>query len=91
MIVVHRLTQPDSPIYLNPDLGQMVESTPDTVITLVDDTRLIVAEPPAEVAALVRHWKAEILAEAFGSRRGLELVDAAAEAAVGVPAARHLR
>ena len=84
MIVVHRITQPDSPLYLNPDLVQTVESTPDTVITLVDETRLIVAEPPAEVAALVRQWKAQILSEAFGARRGLELVDAAATAAGGL-------
>jgi len=85
MIVVHRLTQPDTPLYLNPDLVQTVESTPDTVITLVDETRLIVAEPPAEVAALVRQWKADILSAAFGARRGLELVDAAATAAGGLP------
>ncbi len=38
---------------LNAELIRTVESTPDTVITLVDGSRLIVAESPAEVVRRV--------------------------------------
>ena len=34
MIPLHRLTHPDDPVYINPDLIQMIEATPDTVVTL---------------------------------------------------------
>ena len=50
MIAVHRLTQPDHELYVNPDLIQVVEANPDTVIVLTNGTRFVVAETPAEVA-----------------------------------------
>jgi len=34
-----------SSFYVNADLIQSVEQTPDTVITLIDDKKLIVKEP----------------------------------------------
>ena len=46
-----------------------VESTPDTVITLATGAKVVVAETPAEVAAAVQAYRAEVLAEAF-RRRG---------------------
>jgi uncharacterized protein YlzI (FlbEa/FlbD family) len=46
-----------------------VESTPDTVITLATGAKVVVAETPAEVAAAVHDYRAEVLAEAF-RRRG---------------------
>lgn len=36
-------------IYLNADLIQSVEGTPDTVITLTNNTKIIVKERPEEV------------------------------------------
>jgi flagellar protein FlbD len=40
-------------IWVNADLIETVEATPDTVVTLTTSRKLIVAETPAEIAALV--------------------------------------
>ncbi len=69
MIELHRLTHPDEPVYLNPDLMLSVEATPDTVITLATHGKILVAESPEAVAARVREWKADILAAAFANRK----------------------
>ena len=50
MIAVHRLTHPECPLYLNPDLIQQIETTPDTVDHCsTNGTRLVVDEEPAEI------------------------------------------
>lgn len=36
--------------FLNPDLIQTVEATPDTIITLVSNKKLIVKDTPQEIA-----------------------------------------
>jgi uncharacterized protein YlzI (FlbEa/FlbD family) len=63
MIVLHRLTHPDQPFYLNPDLIHAVEATPDTVISL-GATKVLVIESPEEVVQRVREWRASIIARA---------------------------
>src|SRR5690242_10199624 len=40
-------------IWVNADLIETVESTPDTVVKLTTDRRLIVTETPEEIVALV--------------------------------------
>ena len=50
---------------VNPDLIERAESTPDTVITMVDGHKLIVAESVDEVVDRVRRWRASVAAEAF--------------------------
>jgi flagellar protein FlbD len=70
MIVVHRLTHPDHPLYLNPDLIQTVEANPDTVIALENASKFVVLETPEQVVELIRQWRASIVsraAEAPGS------------------------
>ena len=62
MIPVHRLTHPEAPLWLNPDLIQQIEQTPDTVISLTNGTRLVVDESPAEILELVRRWRATVVA-----------------------------
>ncbi len=62
MIVVHRITQPDHELYVNPDLIQVIEANPDTVIVLANGTRFVVSETAADVADLVRAWRASIVA-----------------------------
>ncbi len=47
---------------LNPDLIERVESTPDTIITLVDGTRHVVKESVDQVVERVRHFRATVLA-----------------------------
>ncbi len=69
MITLNRLCHSDEPFQLNTDMIVTVESTPDTVITLATGTKVVVAETPAEVAAAVHAYRAEVLAEAF-RRRG---------------------
>ena len=62
MIVVHRITQPDHELYVNPDLIQVIEANPDTVIVLANGTRFVVSETAVEVADRVREWRASIVA-----------------------------
>ena len=61
MIPVHRLSQPDHELYVNPELIQTVEANPDTVIALTNGSKFVVSETPAQVARLVREWHAGIL------------------------------
>ena len=61
MILVHRLTQPDRPIYLNSDQIQTVEATPDTVVTLENSQKLILAETPEELVERVWAWRSSPL------------------------------
>ena len=66
MIPLHRLTQPDHPLYINPDLIQAVESTPDTVIALTNGSRLVVSASADRVIELICGWRASIYARALG-------------------------
>jgi uncharacterized protein YlzI (FlbEa/FlbD family) len=66
MIPIHRLTHPHEPVLLNCDQIQMIESTPDTVITLTNGAgKLVVMESPAEIEKLVRNGRSRVLREAF--------------------------
>ena len=60
MITLTRLS--GSEFILNSDLIERVESTPDTVITLVDGTKYVVAESPTDIVRAVRRYRAEIVA-----------------------------
>jgi flagellar protein FlbD len=57
-----RLTRLNGPGFaLNPDLIERADSTPDTVITLVDGTRFMVAEDIPEVIDRITRFRASIL------------------------------
>jgi flagellar protein FlbD len=60
MITVTRLNGPA--FALNPDLIERIESTPETVITLVDGAKYVVREDVDELVARVRESKAAIIA-----------------------------
>jgi len=60
MITVTRLNGPA--FALNPDLIERIETTPDTVITLVDGAKYVVRESVDELVARVRESKAAIIA-----------------------------
>jgi flagellar protein FlbD len=49
---------------LNSDLIERVDSTPDTVITLVDGTKYLVREPLEEVVERVRRYRGSVIAAA---------------------------
>ncbi len=55
-------------VALNPDLIERVEATPDTVITMVDEKRVLVLEPFDEVVQLITDYRAYVI------RRSQELV-----------------
>jgi flagellar protein FlbD len=62
VILVHRLK--GEPMFLNADLMESVEATPDTVITMVDGRKIVVTEEPEEVVARIRDFRASVLAAA---------------------------
>lgn len=62
MIQVHRLR--GEPLFVNADLVEAIESTPDTVITLLDGRRLVVADSVGEVVDAIRQFRASVLVAA---------------------------
>lgn len=78
MILVTRLN--GLPFAVNPDLLERVEASHDTVLTLIDGTKYLVAESVAEVCALVRDYRASIVASARDlGEHGLDLPPAKRE------------
>jgi len=57
-------------VALNPDLIERAEPTPDTVLTMFDGHKIVVAESVDEVISAVRSWRASVAAEAFGLTHG---------------------
>jgi flagellar protein FlbD len=49
---------------LNPDLVERAESTPDTVITLVDGTKYVVMESVPELIERIRDYRASVVSAA---------------------------
>ncbi|WP_067508858.1 flagellar FlbD family protein [Actinoplanes sp. TFC3] len=62
MILVTRLN--GAVFALNPDLVERVDCTPDTVITLVDGTKYVIAESVPEFIDSVRYYRASLIAQA---------------------------
>lgn len=59
------LTRLNGPVFaVNPDLIERAESTPDTVLTLVDGSKYVVAEPVEELIARIRDFRASVIATA---------------------------
>lgn len=62
VILVTRLN--GSVFAVNPDLIQRVDSTPDTVITLVDGAKFVVTEPLGVIVERVMAFRARVVATA---------------------------
>lgn len=60
MITLRRLS--GTVFALNSDLIERVDSTPDTVVTLVDGKKYVVTDSLEEVVAAVRWYRGEVLA-----------------------------
>jgi len=59
------LTRLGGPVFaLNPDLVERADCTPDTVITLVDGKKYVVAESLPKVITLIRQFRASVVADA---------------------------
>lgn len=68
MILVHRLR--GEPMFINEDLIESIESTPDTVLTLVDGRKIVVADAPELVVERARLYRASVLAATNEIRSG---------------------
>ncbi len=59
------LTRLNGPVFaLNPDLVERADCTPDTVVTLVDGTKYLIAESLPELVELIRRYRAQVVVEA---------------------------
>ncbi len=66
MILVTRLN--GKKFFINAELIQSVEQTPDTIITLQNNTKLVVQETAEEVAARFIEYRPKVTAGAFGNK-----------------------
>ena len=73
---------------VNPDLIQRADSTPDTVVTLIDGTKLIVSESIDELTKIVVDHRASVTAMAM-SLAELSSNDTLATV-TGLPSRTHL-
>lgn len=60
MIRVHQGRAGEWPVWVNAELIETVEATPDTIITLLTGRKLIVHETPDELMALVVEYRRRI-------------------------------
>lgn len=79
MIELHPLRHGDPSFLLNPALIHVIESKPDTVVTLTTGVKHVVRESPAEIADLVRAWHASILATSYGPPPELRVIHGSGE------------
>jgi flagellar protein FlbD len=63
LIIVHRLN--NSEFIINANQIETVESTPDTVITLINDKKLIVKETSEEILNAVIAYNRRVFLSAF--------------------------
>lgn len=68
VILVHRLR--GEPLFVNADLIETVESTPDTALVLVDGRRILVEEDAGTVVDRVVAFRASLLVSADQMRAG---------------------
>jgi flagellar protein FlbD len=68
MIKLHRIRGEE--FFLNADLVESVENTPDTVLTLFDGRKIVVSESAEEVSELITYLRASVLRLADATRSG---------------------
>lgn len=61
MIKLHRLNQ--SEFFVNPSLIEIIEETPDTVITLTNEKKFIVSEKTTEIINRIIEYNRKIFNE----------------------------
>ncbi|SEH14646.1 flagellar FlbD family protein [Thermoleophilum album] len=65
MIRLHRIGHDHAELYLNCQLVQQVEACPDTTITLVTGSKVVVSETCEQVIERIRAWHASVAAAAL--------------------------
>jgi flagellar protein FlbD len=71
MITLHRLGHAVDSFQINPDAITTIEATPDTVITIHNGQKVVVAEPPERVSEMIQTYRATVLAQALILRHEL--------------------
>ncbi len=68
------LTRPDgTSVLVNPDRIELVEETPDTILTLADGKKLLVRETAAEIASRFHSYQRSLHVDTrFGGRRSYD-------------------
>jgi flagellar protein FlbD len=74
VIIVTRLNGPAFAV--NPDLVERAEATPDTILTLIDGTKYVIAEALPTFVARVRDYRASVVARSFDPNLITDLVAA---------------
>ena len=69
MITLSRLN--GAAFAVNCDLIERIDAAPDTILTLVDGTRYVVAEPLEDVIEKVRKFRAEVVALSHDIQSGV--------------------
>jgi flagellar protein FlbD len=65
------LTRPNgAQFFINPELIQTVESTPDTVVTLTNSKKLIVKDTPQEITERFIEYRRRTLAPFVAEKSG---------------------
>ena len=62
MILVHRVN--GGPLFINSDLIESIETTPDTVITLANGHRMLTPDPVSAIVDRISRFRASILVAA---------------------------
>lgn len=63
MICVTRLN--GKQFYINAEMIQLVESTPDTIITLINNTKYVVKDPAEEIVKLIIAYRQQVFQSKF--------------------------
>ncbi len=66
MITLHRIN--GEPFTVNADLIETIESTPDTVVRLVNGHRYVVTEPMDQIVQRVLEYRQKVLFSFFAGR-----------------------
>lgn len=77
---------------VNSDLIKYVESSPDTMLTLIHGEKIVVSEPCAEVVRRISAYRTMLLVDAFGqisSNSAVDLANAAGASGLRAMAADH--
>jgi uncharacterized protein YlzI (FlbEa/FlbD family) len=91
VIRLHRLSARAEVFHLNPDLIVSIDSTPDTVLTLTTQQKVLVSDSPDVVVAAIQSWRSSILAAALPgtSRRRSDAALTLVKATVGAAPPNH--
>jgi uncharacterized protein YlzI (FlbEa/FlbD family) len=61
VILVHKLSHDREPFYINPDLIVSIEAHPDSVLTLDNGGKVVVADTTDELLDAIREWRRSLL------------------------------